>query len=509
MSDTALDTLEARGLIRLASVQPELEYLFRHALLQDTAYESLLKQERRALHAVVGQALEQIYPDRVGEMAAVLARHFEQAGETDKAIDYLTAAAKFAIDRNAITEAYELYGRASALLPPYDPADPAPVRKRRIDLELGRAQAGFTFLDDDDSLALLEPLVAQSAQLGDLKLEADVHLAIALVRQLRGSRPTSDPLLKRSLDRVDEIGKELNDPLIAALSRSIVGLYEVFSGRMRDGVATLEEAQPLLAQKRDFVGSSFALVALAIGYARLGEFAKAEKAVELSRELAEQGDVVVRVDALIGESTLHSIRGDLESAVPLAMQCTQLAEEAGASACVVASNFVLGDAYMRQGDFQAAKIAFDRSDEIAQVIEQRIFRPSISAYLRSLGASMGEVRMGGRTFEEALAEADDIGDLWGEATIIWKRAETESKRAQAERNDAQMLTDYATAKQSFEEMGARPFTARVLRDWGHALVELGEVAEGQAKLRESLALLDELGIKREAGELRAELGQPA
>jgi predicted ATPase len=88
-TDLALDTLEARGLIRLAAAQPELEYLFRHALLQDTAYESLLKQERRTLHQVVGMALEELYPERVGEMAAVLARHFEQAGDPDKAIDYL------------------------------------------------------------------------------------------------------------------------------------------------------------------------------------------------------------------------------------------------------------------------------------------------------------------------------------------------------------------------------------------------------------------------------------
>jgi len=506
MTDLALDTLEARGLIRLATVQPELEYLFRHALLQDTAYESLLKQERRALHQVVGQALEELYPERLGEMAAVLARHFEQAGETDKAIDYLAAAAKFAIDRNAITEAYELYGRASALQPPYDPADPASVRRRRIEIELGRAQAGFTFLGEAESLALLEPLVQQAAQLGDLKLEADVHLAIALERQLRGGRPLGDPLLARSLERVDQIGKELDDPLIAALSRSIVGLYEIFSGRMREGVATLEKVQPLLAQKRDFVGSSFALVALAFGYSRLGDFAKAEEAVRSSRALAEQGDVVVRVDAMIGESTLHSIRGDLDAAVPLAMQCTQLAEEAGASACVVASNFVLGDAYMRQGQFAAAKIAFDRGDQIAQMTEQRIFKPSIAAYLRSLGASMGEYRMHGHTFEQALAEARDIGDLWGEATIIWKRAETESKKPADQRDNAQMLADYATAAKSFEDMGARPFTARVNRDWGHALIAQGQTEEGRAKLRAARDLMVELGITREADELRAELG---
>jgi tetratricopeptide (TPR) repeat protein len=504
-TDLALDTLEARGLIRLAAAQPELEYLFRHALLQDTAYESLLKQERRTLHQVVGLALEELYPDRLGEMAAVLARHFEQAGETDKAIEYLKQAAKFAIDRNAITEAYELYGRASALLPPYDPAAPAAVRRRRIQIELGRAQAGFTFLGDEEQLAILEPLVAQSAELGDLKLEADVHLAIALLRQMRGGRPIDDPELARSLERVNEIGKELNDPLIAALSTSIVGLYEVFSGRMLEGVARLEAVQPLLEQKRDFVGSSFALVALAIGYARLGEFAKAEVAVQRSKSLAEQGDVVVRVDALIGESTLHSIRGDLEAAVPLAMLCTQLAEAAGASACVVASNFVLGDAYMRQGQFAAAKIAFDRSDEISQVTEQRIFRPSIAAYLRSLGASMGNFDTHGHTFDEAIEESRDIDDKFGEATIVWKRADTEAKKPAGELDEARMLADFSSATAQFTDMAARPFVARVERDWGQALLAIGQRDEGRAQLSAARDLMAELGIQREADELTAEL----
>jgi tetratricopeptide (TPR) repeat protein len=504
-TDLALDTLEARGLIRLATAQPELEYLFRHALLQDTAYESLLKQERKALHQVVGQALEQLYPERVGEMAAVLARHFEQAGDTDKAVDYLTAAAKFAIERNAITEAYELFSRASALIPPYDRSDAAALRERRIRVELGRAQAGFTFLGDDEQLAIAEPLLSQSADLGDLRLEADVNLAVALIRQLRGGNSPGDPVLQKALARVDEIGKELDDPLIAALSKSIVGLYEVFSGRMREGVATLEAVQPLLKQKKDFVGSAFALVALSMGYARLGEFAKAEEAVRQAKELAEQGDVVVRVDSMIGESTLLSIRGDLDKAVPLALQCTQLAEEVGASACVVASNFVLGDAYMRQNQFGAAKIAFDRGDEIAQVTEQRIFRPSIAAYLRSLAASMGDYNLGDKTFEQAIEEAREIGDLWGETTIIWKRAETELKKPADQRNQAQMLADFETAYNSFVEMGARPFWARVSRQWGYALVASGDAEAGQAKLRAALAELEALNIKVEAAALKAEL----
>ena len=50
-----LGTLEASGLIEIAALQPELEYLFRHALVQDAAYASLLKQERRTLHRAAAE----------------------------------------------------------------------------------------------------------------------------------------------------------------------------------------------------------------------------------------------------------------------------------------------------------------------------------------------------------------------------------------------------------------------------------------------------------------------
>src|SRR5215218_7804637 len=115
-ADTQLETLTSKGLVRLVAERPELEYLFRHALVQDAAYGSLLKQERRELHGRVGEALEQLYPDRVGELAPVLAMHFEQAGETEKAIDYFAAGAQHALEQNALQEAFGAFDRAATLM---------------------------------------------------------------------------------------------------------------------------------------------------------------------------------------------------------------------------------------------------------------------------------------------------------------------------------------------------------------------------------------------------------
>lgn len=498
-TDAQLDTLEAKGLIRLATLQPELEYLFRHALVQDAAYESLLKQERRELHHSVGEALESLYPDRRGELASLLARHFEQAGDNSRAVPYLMEAAKFAYDRNAIVEAYELYGRAAALLPPAAPTDPDDLVRQRIAIEIGRVKSGFSFLSDAEQIQLLEPMVEHVERLGDLRLEADVHINLALIRQFRGAR-SNDPLVKHSLQRVTQIADELNDPVLAALPQSLVGLFQVFSGDIEEGVATLRKVAPILEGNHAFVGSSFAHVALAMGLSRLGRFDEALEAATRASKLAESGDLIAKLDSLIGESAVRSMRGDLEGAIPIAMQCTALSEETGATACVVASNFVLGDAYARQGKFQSAQIAFERSNEVAETFQEHGFRPSVMAYLRSNAANMGQFGQDMGDFDRALELARESDDRWSEATVVWKRAEYEATRGNGNRE--QMLAGFSAAADGFEKMGARPMVARVLRDWGVALRDTGQRDDGDEKLRRALALFDEMGIKREGDEVR-------
>ena len=110
----ALFTLEAAGLIRLATAQPELEYLFRHALVQDAAYASLVKADRRQLHQAIGEALERLYADRAAsqELAPLLARHFYEAGNDTRALKYFTLAGDAAARVYANAEAVLHYARA-------------------------------------------------------------------------------------------------------------------------------------------------------------------------------------------------------------------------------------------------------------------------------------------------------------------------------------------------------------------------------------------------------------
>jgi tetratricopeptide (TPR) repeat protein len=103
----------ARLVLRFAA--EESTYVFKHALVQDTAYQSLLKHDRKRLHRIVGEVVEQAYPEQLDENAALLAHHFAQAGERDKAIAYARQAARRSLARYSLEEAVQQLETALAL----------------------------------------------------------------------------------------------------------------------------------------------------------------------------------------------------------------------------------------------------------------------------------------------------------------------------------------------------------------------------------------------------------
>src|SRR5512143_3530926 len=105
MLDPHMAALEKADLIQLAQRTPEIEYLFRHGLIHDAAYGSLLKHNRRSLHRVIGETVERLYPSQLDELAPVLARHFAEADEPAKALRYFARAGALAVARHASAEA--------------------------------------------------------------------------------------------------------------------------------------------------------------------------------------------------------------------------------------------------------------------------------------------------------------------------------------------------------------------------------------------------------------------
>ncbi len=232
-----LNTLETAGLIRMTRVEPELEYIHRHILVQEAAYASLLSADQLRLHRVVGETLERLYPHRLEELSPRLGEHFAEAGHTPAALKYLNIAGEAALASFANQEAEGHFRRGLALVE--DPAQRAGwlialgrALSRQSKLE-GAVQAWmqgieiYKALGDLDNLARQYAHVARAAShAGDhprgLRLcreglaaagdEIECHGMAALLHEtaralhFNGMSAEAQPLCQRALEMAERLG---------------------------------------------------------------------------------------------------------------------------------------------------------------------------------------------------------------------------------------------------------------------------------------------------------------
>src|SRR5262249_29218861 len=160
-----LDTLAHAELIHETRVFPELEYIFKHAVTQDVAYQSLLAQRRKDLHGAIGRAIEDLYADRLAEHAPILAYHYARSGRPDKAVEYALMAGDQAARLYASAEATTYYEQALTLARALPPAPQA--QSTEIDATLKLAAVGMTRQDIERDQQNVQRALALAEQLHD------------------------------------------------------------------------------------------------------------------------------------------------------------------------------------------------------------------------------------------------------------------------------------------------------------------------------------------------------
>jgi predicted ATPase len=110
--DKQLGSLERAELLREAGRMPELEYIFKHDLARDAAYNTILNRKRREVHQRVAEAIESLFPDRLEEHAHRIAQHFALAGINEKAVKYFAMAGEAAACMHATAEGAAHYAGA-------------------------------------------------------------------------------------------------------------------------------------------------------------------------------------------------------------------------------------------------------------------------------------------------------------------------------------------------------------------------------------------------------------
>ncbi len=141
-----LSSLQHKEFLYEQPAFPEIEYIFKHALTQEVAYNSVLIERRKALHEQTGQAIEQLYHGRLDEYYNELAHHYQRSGNTQKAIEYLHKAGQQAVKRSAYAEAVTHLTSALDLLTALPDSRERGQQELRLCLALGtplQATQGF------------------------------------------------------------------------------------------------------------------------------------------------------------------------------------------------------------------------------------------------------------------------------------------------------------------------------------------------------------------------------
>jgi tetratricopeptide (TPR) repeat protein len=479
-----LSTLEASGLIEIAALEPDLEYLFRHALVQEAAYATLLKKDRQALHRAAAEAILALHPGRERELAGVVAMHLEQAGDAALAAKYFVTAGEHALERFANTEAIAFFERAVKL------GDPSDV-DLRLRAAIGAAKADW-YNGPGSGLEVLERTVAESDR-ADPRLVAEACFWTAFLRRQRGETPESSPALKAALDRVAQIGEALKDPATAALPRALMGGFDAFAGNLRRGAAEMAEALKLIEGQGDRISTAMISDFLVMTYARLGEFDAAEQTLARARDLALSSDEISRLDTDIARAAIDVERGDLTGASEQSLACARRAEDLGAYACVVAATVVYGTASLSLKSPGAATPSLERGRDLANLVNMGPMQTLIHGFLGRARADLGDLPGGVAEWDVALARAAATNDRYGEAKTLWSRARAVASQPAPDWSAS--LRDIDRALDLFEDMEAKPSVARVLHDRADALRALGRTQDAEAAEHRSGQLAAELGLR--------------
>jgi class 3 adenylate cyclase/predicted ATPase len=509
----SLDRLADADLLFVEGAPPQANYRFKHALIQDAAYQSLLKSRRQALHRRAAELLRDD-PERAAAEPEVIGRHFTQGAVDDLAIEWWGKAGDQALRRSAFQEAIAHLSKAIEM------ADKGPVgsaatttvaeQSRRLKLQTNYAQAvlwskGFAA---DETRAAFE-------RTGDLATRAELPAEglPALFGQflwnlLHGDIRSARQIAERFLQEAEAQGRLAE----AGVGHRLVGLTSMFLGDLVEARRHLELALSTYDRERDSEARErFALdtgvaarVYLALASWLGGDLDCAsqliEEAMGLGGDLGHLPDVI---HTLWYKVYIRCLRNDAESVAVDAEKLLRTSQQHGVELFVMLADVALSWARGRLGDARSGPNELRRSLAEYTSKGNRLFVPSVLALLAELESAAGDAERALALIEEGLATAQDGGQHYTDSFLHRLRGDIlldrdpddiepaeeayrtaiEVAKAQEARS-YQLLGSLSLAK--LYQSTARPTEAHAVLvpalDGFAPTLEMPEIAEGQALL---------------------------
>jgi class 3 adenylate cyclase/tetratricopeptide (TPR) repeat protein len=479
-----LGELKTLEIIYEQGLLPEPAYIFKHAVIQDVAYQSLLVQRRRALHRAVAAAIEDLYADRLAEHYEELAHHFSQGEDWVMAFDYLLRSGDKARDAYANTSAVEFYGRA---LEAAQRADGAISPTRVMEVHQRRSRLWIVLSRYPEAIAEAEKIVALARAAGDRRAEGEAvaDLGFAHYATLAGEHV---PEAKRCAEESQRIARETGDDHILARALNLLGTVDTIDGNLVGAEEKFQESISIAERRAlpDLLAPNLTLMVAAANWQ--GDFGRALELAARAEPLAREAhDHFHEFLAVAFRCVAHVARGEYVQALAVIEDGLATARERNIAFNIGRLTNSLGWLYQELGDFRRAAECDGEAVDLGQ--RHRVPNVEISSII-NLGAD--HVALGAPQKTLALLE-DTVGRIenafgahrwrWAIRVVV---PLAEALRAVGEPGRALPHVERGLARA--RATNSRKYIARLLALRAEIALEQGDAHSAEADATEALGV---------------------
>jgi class 3 adenylate cyclase/predicted ATPase len=511
---SALGRLVAAGLLFQREVPPRASFLFKHALVQDTAYSMLLRGPRRSLHARIAGALEERFPDATRAQPEAVAHHFTEAGLFEKAVEYWRRAGRRSVARSGFVEAITQLRMGLRLIPNLPDTRERKQQELELQIALGGALTvikGYAHPEVEEAFGRAHSLISETGRVGTV-----VHFSMLRglwAAEFVGGKP------RAALDRADEfllLAQSQQDSRVLTTGHWLAGRVLIAIGDFPAATSHLERAVGLYRAEKNWIfdprlGADPGVTALATwglslwhqGYPEQAR-ATVDEALQRARQLRHLHTLAYAL--LITGLAALSARNTVE-AEELGDELAALSDEHRFAFFSGFGQIFQGWAAAPRGQGRAAVQRIREGLAAAEATGWRSHEPAFHGLLAEALALTGAIDEGLSVLAKALATAEASGARGADAELYRLRGDLLRRSPLPEWTEAE--GDFRRALTVAQEQGTRGFELRAALSLARLLNEMGRCGEARdclapaygwftegfetSDLKAAKALLDELG----------------